>query len=139
MRRAIIIWMMLVLSWSAQAANSAEGESSGSVAGAPIYYKMEPAVIVNYQSEDRRLHYLQVDIQVLSRNQGAIDAFREHSFPIRNQLIFLFSKQTDETIHSLEGKEQLRRLVLEAIQNVMTQRYGSPGVEAVYFTKFVTQ
>lgn len=136
MLRVILGGWMLLWGASVLAADTGAPAAAGN---APIYHKMDPSIIVNYQSANKRLRYLQVDVQVLSRNQAAIDAFQEHSFPIRNKLIFLFSKQSDDSIHSIEGKEQLRRLVLEAIQEVMTNNFGSPGVEAVFFTKFVTQ
>ena len=58
---------------------------------------------------------------------------------IRDALIFLLSEQSYDALSTREGKDALRTAALEAIQNVMQQRYGAPAVESLYFTSFVMQ
>lgn len=104
----------------------------------PVYLAIEPALVVNFQGEGR-VRYVQVGVVVSSREQRAIDAIERHMPVIRNNLIMLLSDKTYEELNSSEGKEQARREVLETIQQVLLDRTGEAGVEAVYFTSFVMQ
>jgi flagellar protein FliL len=103
-----------------------------------VYLAIEPALVVNFQGEGR-VRYVQVGVVVSSTEQRAMDAVERHMPVIRNNLIMLLSDKTYEELNSSEGKEQARRQVLETIQQVLLDRTGEGGVEAVYFTSFVMQ
>lgn len=105
---------------------------------APIYYAFDPAFIVNFQ-DNSAIRFLQVTIEVMSRDPLSIEAIKMHMPVIRNSLVLLFSNQLPENITSREGKEKIRSDALKEIQKVMTEQTGSPGIEAVYFTGFVMQ
>jgi flagellar protein FliL len=104
----------------------------------PVYLAVEPALVVNFQGEGR-VRFVQVGVVVSSREQRAIDAVERHMPVIRNNLIMLLSDKTYEELNSSEGKEQARREVLETVQQVLLDRTGEGGIEAVYFTSFVMQ
>jgi flagellar protein FliL len=103
-----------------------------------VYLAIDPALVVNFQGEGR-VRYVQVGVVVSSTEQRAMDAVERHMPVIRNNLIMLLSDKTYEELNSSEGKEQARRQVLETIQQVLLDRTGEGGVEAVYFTSFVMQ
>lgn len=106
--------------------------------GPAVYYAFDPAFVVNFQDASAT-RFLQVTIEVMSHDPLAIEAVKAHMPVIRNSLILLFSGQTSESIMSREGKEKIRAEALKEIQKVMTEKAGSPSVEAVYFTGFVMQ
>ena len=103
-----------------------------------IYHPLEPPFIVNFQ-ERGRTRYLQVTVEVMTRDQKVIDAITEHAPLIRNNILLLLSSQTSETLHSPAGKEQIRASVLEEVNKVLDEQASLEGVEAVYFTSFVSQ
>ena len=104
----------------------------------PIYYKFDPAFVVNFQAQDQ-VRFLQVTVEVMSREEKVIAAVEQHTPVIRNNLILLFSSQDFTTISTRVGKERIRAQVLAEIQKVMKENIGRPGVEAVYFSSFVMQ
>lgn len=104
-----------------------------------IYLALDPAFVVNFTGGGRRTRYLQAKIEVMSKKPEAIEALKLHMPAVRNALVLLLSGQSYDSLLSAEGKEQLRIQVLAAIQAIMKEQAGDPGIEAVYFTGFVMQ
>lgn len=102
------------------------------------YFALEPAFVVNLADPggDR---YLQVEVQLMSRVPKMEEVLKLHMPVIRNRLLLLFSQQTADGVRSREAKEALQAEALKEVQLVLTQATGAPGVEALYFTSFVTQ
>jgi flagellar FliL protein len=103
-----------------------------------IYYPLKPPFIVNYQSRGRQ-RFLQVSVTVMAREQDAIDAIQMHMPLIKNRLVMLFSGEVYEELHTDEGRELLRQKTLMAIQTILQQEIGKPGIEQVLFENFVMQ
>ncbi len=103
-----------------------------------IYHALDPAFVVNFK-ERGRTRYVQIAVQVMTRDPEVIDTLDQHMPLIRNNLLLLFSGQTSETLHSAEGKEQLRLAARAEIQRILEEKMGDPGIEELYFTSFVTQ
>ena len=104
-----------------------------------LYFPLEPAFVVNFK-ERGRTRFLQVEIQLMSRDKLVLDELTKHAPVIRNNLLLLLSAQTAETLHSAEGKEKLRASALEVINKLIEEESGQKNaIEALYFTSFVTQ
>lgn len=103
-----------------------------------IYYAIDPAFVVNF-ADQNQMRFLQVTVEVMAYSQAAIDAVKHHMPVIRNNLVMLLSSQDAKTLFTLQGKEELRAKVLQAIQQVLEKRTGDKGVQDVYFTSFVMQ
>jgi len=106
---------------------------------APIYYKFDPAFVVNFGGEGSA-RYLQVTLEAMSRDASAIESLKNTEPAVRNDLVMLFSGQDNATLMSGEGKEKLRAATLATIRKVLDSEGGNGKlVEAVYFTSFVIQ
>ena len=103
-----------------------------------IYLPLDPAFVVNFAGQGKA-RFLQVTVEVMTRDPAVPDQVKLHAPAIRNNLMLLFSDQSYENISSLDGKETLREEALEVIQLVLEEETGDPGIEAVYFTSFVMQ
>jgi len=115
----------------------AEGGGGHGKASA-IYVPMAPPFVVNIGNADAS-NFLQIEMQVRAKNQGAVDALKLHDPQIRNALLLLLGGQQVGDITSREGKEALQKKVLEEIQRILKHETGKTGVDAVYFTSFVMQ
>ena len=104
----------------------------------PIYMPLDPPLVATF--EDRSaVRFLQLTLEVMARNQEAIDAVQTHMPVIRNNLLLLMGGRTLTDLTSREGKEALRAEALEEVQRILTENTGDPGVEELYFTSFVVQ
>jgi flagellar FliL protein len=123
----------------AGAAAAAASQPTAAPRAAPIYYKLDPAFVVNFGGEGSA-RYLQVTVEAMSRDAAALDALKNNEPAVRNDLVLLFSSQDSATLLSAAGKEKLRAATLDAIRKVLADE-GVHGekIEAVYFTSFVIQ
>lgn len=103
-----------------------------------IYLSLTPAFVVNLEDTEA-LRYMQVDLEIMTRNPKAIEDAKAHMPRIRNSLLLLFGQQHALDLATRQGKESLQAKALAEIQRVLTEETGSPGIEAVYFSSFVIQ
>lgn len=144
---SLLICFWLALASSAGAASKPEVEGTAETAGASgegtpgngsIYIPLKPAFIVNYGGPGR-LRYIKADISLRLQDPQAANSVRHHMPYIRNNLVMLFSAQTDESISSQEGKEALRQEALQAVREVILKEDQLEGVVDLYFNAFLIQ
>ncbi len=119
-------------------ADEGDGQGESSEEMPAIYLPIDPAFVVNFASQGRA-RFLQISVEVMTRDPKVSEEVEQHLPVIRNNLILLFSSQTYDGVNTLEGKESLREEALTVIQQILEDETGDPGVEAVYFTSFVMQ
>ena len=107
--------------------------------GPPIYQTLHPPLVVNFKDEAGDSHYMQITMEVMSREQTVINAVRENLAAIRNALILHYSTSVYEEVTTREGKEKMLEEGLAEIERVMLDTTGAGGVEALYFTALVIQ
>lgn len=104
-----------------------------------IYIALDPPFVVNFEAE-QLVRFLQVTVQVMSRDPETVEIVKANDPVVRNDLLLLLGNQTYETVSTREGKEKLRAQALVAVRKVVTGAGGKADkIEAVYFTSFVMQ
>lgn len=103
------------------------------------YVALDPPFVVNFEAE-QQVRFLQVTVQLMSRDPATIELLKANDPVVRNDLLLLFGSQKYEVISTREGKESLRTQTLAAVRKIAAAAGGKPEkVEAVYFTSFVMQ
>ena len=105
---------------------------------APLYFDVDSNLIVNFQGGGK-MRYLQLGVEVMTRDAATMEALKTQHPVIRNNLIMLFSEQTYETLSTREGKQGLADAALAEVRRVLHDDAEKPHVEALYFTTFVMQ
>jgi flagellar FliL protein len=141
-------WFMLGKDAKAEAATASgkkgkkakdeDGGAHGSEKRPAKYLALDPAFVVNLAGPDAD-RYLQVQVELMTRDAQAADAIKLHTPAIRDRLLLLFGTRTAAELASRDGRESLRQLALAEVQKVMHEETGEDAVEALYFTSFVTQ
>lgn len=105
----------------------------------PQFVTLDPPFVVNFEP-GATARFLQVAVQVMTR-EPMLATELEHLSPIiRNDLLLLFGNKKVEEVSSQEGKEALRLATLEAVRKIVTDEgHKGEAVENVYFTSFVMQ
>lgn len=130
------------------------GEQVEIVIPPAIYMSLKPTFVVNFEQEGD-VRFLQVDIEIMSRHQDALDVVETHLPLIRNNFILILSAQEYKEINKPAGKEKLRQQLLESINGTISNEIAAVQskeeasakepdnekyhVQAVYFTSFVMQ
>jgi len=103
----------------------------------PIYHSLNPAFLVNFD-HNGTIRYLQIEMQVMARDQEIIDKVELNMPAVRNKVILLLSGQNYEAVSTVEGKDNLRQEVLAAV-NESLELTEDNVIEEVFFTSFVVQ
>lgn len=107
--------------------------------GPPIYVKLDPPFVVNFDANGV-MRFLQVTVEVMTRDPQAADLIKSNDPMIRNDLLLLFGNQKSADITTLEGKEKLRSDALATVSKVVgTEGGDGKKVEQIFFTSFVMQ
>jgi len=121
-----------------EAQAAAEGEEGHEEApeekAPPIYLPLDPFV-VNFV-QNGALRYLQITLELMSRNNEAIELTKISTPEIRNSLILVLSGHSYAELASREGKELIRQQVQEEVNRIIDDE---EGIESVYLTGFVMQ
>ena len=105
----------------------------------PLYVALDPPFVVNFEG-DQLVRFLQITVQVLTREPETQELLKVNDPVIRNDLLMLFGNQKYEVVAQREGKEKLRMDALKSIRHVVETNGGKPeSIENVYFTSFVMQ
>ncbi len=148
----IIVVALLVVGGAAAAFFLMGGDSSESSAGEasadiekvveeeeqdPIYHELVKDFVVTFEDGDG-IRYLQLSLQIMSFQQEAIDRVDANMPAVRNGLIMLIGAQNYDELKTNEGKESLRKQILDSVQQVARLKSGQK-LEDVLFTGFVLQ
>ena len=137
-------WFMFLSTQPAVPMPMAEGEEGAEAKvpdkkAEPIYISIDPSFVVNLQDKSK-MRFLQMQLEVMSRNSDVKDLMDKHSTRIRNDLILAFGALSMDDIRQTEGKTNLQEKARITINKVLADAEGvKNAVEAVYFTKFVVQ
>ena len=137
-------WFMFLSTQPAVPTPMAEGEEGAAAKvpdkkAEPIYISKDPTFVLNLQDKSK-MRFLQMQLEVMSRNPDVQDLMDKHSTRIRNDLILTFGTLSMDDIRQTEGKTNLQEKARITINKVLADAEGvKNAVEAVYFTKFVVQ
>lgn len=126
-----------------------ESDSSGGHGGKPVpevpggekyasnYYAMEKEFTSNLQNS---VHFIQVGMAVSTPyDDTVIERLKTNDIAIRSAILMALGDTTEEQVFTSEGKRQLQRKLVHAINDTLEQKEGFGGVSNVYFTNFVVQ
>lgn len=103
------------------------------------YFALDPAFVVNLNGSMDGPRYLQVEVQLMTRDPAALEAIKTHAPAIRARLLMLFSQVTSDQIADIAGKQKLQANALAEVQKVLKAETGNNGADDLLFTSFVTQ
>ncbi len=121
-------------------AEAAKAAPPTSAVPAPAqYFAMEPPFVVNLNGPIDGPRYLQVEVQLMTRDPIALKNIEANAPAIRARLLMLFSQVQPAEIADRPGKEKLQAASLAEVQKLMQAETGSKGADELLFTSFVTQ
>lgn len=104
------------------------------------YFGLEPDIVTNYLGNNaRKLGYVRVTIELMLESADDLEAAEHHAPLLRATAIDIFGRQPEEKVKSLTGREDIRRICLETLQQLMKKETGSEMIKEVIFTKYLYQ
>lgn len=135
-------WILLMLALTLPMAAQAEEAKEAKEGEAPkvSYISLTPPFVGNYGLDGTaKLKVFKADIALRVTGTEAAAAVKANDALIRNQLVALFTQQTNEAMSTVEGKEKLRQEALKQTQQVMNDETGKPMVDDLLFNNLIIQ
>ncbi|PAX08360.1 flagellar basal body-associated FliL family protein [Sphingomonas lenta] len=101
------------------------------------YFAMEKEFTSNLQNS---VHFVQVGVAVSTPyDDTVVERLKTNDIAIRSAILMTLGDTTEEQVFTSDGKRQLQRRLVHAINETLEQKEGFGGVSNVYFTNFVVQ
>jgi len=125
-------------------AKEGEGEGGGAEAesesGDPYrtaYFTFTDDFTSNLKDSDSMV---QASLACSTRRDGRVlQWLAKHELAIRSRLLEILADTPEEDATTIDGKERLNKRMTDAINQVLIQKEGFGGVDAVYFRNFIVQ
>jgi flagellar FliL protein len=124
-----------------KAAEGEGGHGGGSSGEGPkyesSYFQIEKDFTSNLKDS---VHLIQVGLAVSTPyDEKVIDHLKAHELAVRSAVLMTLSDTDEEQIFTADGKKDLQRRLVSAINAVLKEKEGFGGVANVYFTNFIVQ
>lgn len=105
-----------------------------------VYYGFDPDIVTNYVADNRRtLGYVRVSVELMLPSRDLLRSIEYHEPIILDSIIGILSKQPEQKIKSLTGREEIRQQILEQLQLILKRETGQTMIQDVLFTKYMYQ
>lgn len=125
-----VVWAMLI-----SLPAMAEEEQEPKLA----YFTLEPDLTTNFYTKGKKLGYIQVRIDVMVASDADLAVIELHQPLIRDAVIELLGQQSEDTITSLAGREDLRKTLVESLNATLLPETGKTIIADLLFTKYLYQ
>ncbi|ASK56743.1 flagellar basal body-associated protein FliL [Vibrio tarriae] len=136
MLKRYVVQIMLALSLMLSFASNAEDPPA---VPQLAYFTLEPDLTTNFFTKGNQLGYIQVRIDIMVANAADLPIVEQHQPLIRDAVVELLGKQTEDTIKSLAGREDLRKSLVNRLNNILLPEVGRTVIADLLFTKYIYQ
>ncbi|MGO1296114.1 MAG: flagellar basal body-associated protein FliL [Vibrio sp.] len=135
LKRVITQWIIvlsLFMSYSVLAEETKE-----SVAHKLAYFTLQPDITTNFYTKGKKLGYIQVRVDVMVASDADLPIVERHQPLIRDTIIELLGAENEDKIKSLSGREDIRKNLVEKINNMLLPETGRKVIVDLLFTKYM--
>ncbi|MDX3775167.1 flagellar basal body-associated protein FliL [Chromatiaceae bacterium AAb-1] len=105
-----------------------------------VYYGFDPDIVTNYISGNKRsLGYIRITAELMISDKKYLKTIEHHEPLLLDTIIGIVSKQPEDKIKSLTGREEIRLTILQQLQQVIRRETGDPIIQDLLFTKYLYQ
>lgn len=103
-----------------------------------IYFDMATPVVVAFPKGSAAKNG-RITISMLVEGAETLAALKKNEPMIRNNLLMLIGAQDSGALNTREGKEALRKAMLDDVNAVLEKVAAKGQVQEIFFTSFITQ
>ena len=104
---------------------------------ASTYYAMDKEFTSNLRDS---VHFVQVGLAVSTPyDETVVENLKTNEIAVRSAILLALGDTTEEQVFTSDGKQQLQKRLVQAINAVLQQKEGFGGISNAYFTSFVVQ
>ncbi|TAK61609.1 flagellar basal body-associated FliL family protein [Methylobacter sp.] len=103
-----------------------------------FYFDMSKPIVVDFP-KGAPVQHGRITVSMLAEDAETIDVLKKNEPMIRNNLLMLIGAQDAANLNTREGKEMLRKAMLDDVTAVLIKMAGKGQVNEIFFTSFVMQ
>jgi flagellar FliL protein len=103
-----------------------------------LYFDISKPLVVDFPAGSAVKHG-RITVSMLVDGAEAINVLKKNEPMIRNNLLMLIGAQDSSVLNTREGKEALRKAMLDDVTAVLIKMAGKGQVDEIFFTSFVMQ
>jgi flagellar FliL protein len=103
-----------------------------------FYFDMSKPIVVDFPKGAVAQHG-RITVSMLVEDAETIEVLKKNEPMIRNNLLMLIGAQDAANLNTHEGKEMLRKAMLDDVTAVLIKMAGKGQVSEIFFTSFVMQ
>ncbi|MDN3490314.1 MULTISPECIES: flagellar basal body-associated protein FliL [unclassified Pseudoalteromonas] len=102
------------------------------------YFGFEPDIITNYIGpSSKQMGYVRVTVDLMLNKKSDIAIVEHHTPLLRDALVEILSKEPENKIKSLTGREQIRLKSAEKLKSLLKEETGHEIIRDLLFTKYL--
>lgn len=102
------------------------------------YFGFEPDIITNYIGpSSKKMGYVRVTVDLMLNKTSDIAIVEHHTPLLRDALVEILSKEPENKIKSLTGREQIRLKSIEKLKSLLKEETGHEIIRDLLFTKYL--
>lgn len=102
------------------------------------YFGFEPDIITNYIGpSSKKMGYVRVTVDLMLNKKSDIAIVEHHTPLLRDALVEILSKEPENKIKSLTGREQIRLKSAEKLKSLLKEETGHEIIRDLLFTKYL--
>jgi len=103
------------------------------------YFTLEPDITTNYVTQGKKIGYLRLQVDLMVADPDLIKQLEHHSPLIRDAIINIIGQQPEARIKSLAGREEVRQICLNKVNELLIAETNKKILTELLFTKYLYQ
>ncbi len=80
---------------------------------------------------------MRVTVELMIKDMGNLEVVEHHQPLLRDAIVEIISKEQEEHVKSLTGREEIRKRCSERVKELLKEETGQEIVHDVLFTKYL--
>ncbi|QUJ67344.1 flagellar basal body-associated protein FliL [Photobacterium sp. GJ3] len=103
------------------------------------YFTLTPDITTNYITQGKKLGYLRLQVDLMVADPDYLPLVEHHAPLIRDAVIQIIGEQPESKIKSLAGREAIRQLCLDRVNDLLIAETNQKLLTELLFTKYLYQ
>lgn len=140
MKNLYALLLILISSFVCFTVVAQEAPAAAPAKAKVVYYGFDPDIVTNYVTAGQKnLGYVRVTMELMIKDEKFLPMVEHHEPMILNAIVSVFGKESEDSVKSLTGREEIRLKILNSLNELMTKETGAAVVQDVLFTKYLYQ
>lgn len=100
------------------------------------YFGFEPDIVTNYITVKKKMGFVRLTVELMVPNES-IEIVEHHSPLLRDAIIDIIGKQSEETVKSIKGRSEILLKCEEELKTLLTKETGQPLIKKLLFTQWL--